>query len=241
MREGTLFTEFSPPFLTLNDVIASIPRSTRHSVDPSILERALRLLNLSTLVWAIIRPDDAAAFLSGLGSDEESDDPGSQTSIQKASVRKRNALLFMAWKKFWLIVAPREMLIEESTMELWLEFGTQICLRYQDPTIGPPTPADPSMPEITDSIRLELFSRSALGRYGQWHQNSESDLALKKNLEDGWRKSVRQRETEVRFADLDCCVYELTILHRCVHPPLIPSIHMLYSDTKCWRLYGMTY
>lgn len=50
-----------------------------------------------------------------------------EREIIKGRVRRRNALMVAAWKKYWTAIIPKGQHGKEITLRLWLDLVTQVC------------------------------------------------------------------------------------------------------------------
>ena len=70
-------------------------------------------------------PDEAGDMLEDLDDFTDGIKDKRKTTEAKR-VRKRNRMMLLAWKRFWLVVAPREKRSSESAIRLWLDLATQV-------------------------------------------------------------------------------------------------------------------
>lgn len=124
LRSTYIFPEYSPPFPLLTDLISSFHPRVQSSFNPATLHRAVSLSNLSTFIWAILQPNEAWEM------EEDGDDvsENGRTKRRVADVKRikrRNRMLLLAWKRFWMVVVPREKRSSERALRLWLDFATQ--------------------------------------------------------------------------------------------------------------------
>nr|XP_031858466.1 uncharacterized protein CI109_006111 [Kwoniella shandongensis]KAA5525538.1 hypothetical protein CI109_006111 [Kwoniella shandongensis] len=213
IRQSYIFPPYSPPFPLPTDILESFHSQVRAAVDPSTLTRAVQLSNLATFIWSILRPDEAGSMLAALDMDDEDNKAGRVTRAKgkaKATdvdfellkkVRRRNAILLSAWKRFWLIVVPRDKRTSESALRIWLDFATQIQLVYRCRWIGSHSQLDDSLPPPPPLQIRDLFSPSAVGRYGQWEISEDFDSQSideeKFNIEERWNTLAKRRAKEL--------------------------------------------
>ena len=129
LRRNYIFPEYSPPFPLLTDLISSFHPRVQASLDPVTLTRAVALSNLATFVWTVLQPDEAGDVLMVPEDMEETLPRGGgerQRAIEVRKVRGRNRMMLLAWKKFWMVVVPREKRTSETGLRLWLDFATQV-------------------------------------------------------------------------------------------------------------------
>ena len=64
---------------------------------------------------------------------------------------------------------------------------------------GKPNDAETALPEPDPEVVAELFSASAIARYGQWTTDMPSarDAEIKENAQRRWTDVAKQRRTEV--------------------------------------------
>ncbi|WWC68548.1 uncharacterized protein I206_102477 [Kwoniella pini CBS 10737] len=214
IRQSYFFPPYSPPFPSFADTLRSLHSHIQSDLDAPALARAIDLSNLATFVWTISRPDEAGdQFHLDLNEDEL---PRRRSTRNKGRseemeidmeilqrVKKRNSLLFMAWKKFWFIVVPQEKRTSEIALRLWLDFATQIALIYQQSRVEDHAEPSPllSLPQPTAALLAELFSPSAVGRFGQWsilEDFDSQDYSQEKNeLEERWGILAKRRTEEL--------------------------------------------
>ena len=120
------------------DILDELDPHVRKQLDLASLDRAVYLCNLANFVYAIFRPDDAGDLLIAVDDDDDEMDPTPTRSakgnkgardVEKAEMKKisrRNAIMFRAWKMFWLLVVPKEQRVNELPLQLWLDFATQV-------------------------------------------------------------------------------------------------------------------
>ena len=130
LRSTYIFPDYSPPFPLLADIISSFHPLVQSSFNPITLTRAVSLSNLATFVWTILQPDEVGDML------EDTDDASENgkkkwKSTELKRIRRRNRMLLLAWKKFWVVVVPREKRSSESAVRLWLDLATQARPSYQ--------------------------------------------------------------------------------------------------------------
>ncbi|KAK8861651.1 hypothetical protein IAR55_002474 [Kwoniella newhampshirensis] len=215
LRQSYIFPPYSPPFPLPTDIIESLHSQVRSSVDPSGLVRAVQLSNLATFIWTILRPDEAGSIMSALDIDDGEDESVAERLTRSKGkwkakevddelvrkVRRRNLILLSAWKKFWLVVVPRNKRTSESALRIWLDLATQVQLLYQCSTTRPTPQLDTSLPRPPSSQIRDLFSPSAVGRYGQWEISEDYDSLDfdqdKMNIEERWNTLAKRRLNEL--------------------------------------------
>ncbi|EIW67227.1 hypothetical protein TREMEDRAFT_64473 [Tremella mesenterica DSM 1558] len=209
LRQAYILPVYAPPFPLLKDLMESFHPHVRSTFDFASLARSVGLSSLATFVYVILVPDEAGDLLL----DIEDDDGASQASGGKgkakareldqdlrARVRRRNRIMWLAWKKFWLVVVPATQRDSESALRLWLDFATQIRLTYQCPTLDPPSAPHSELPLPPEHLE-DLFSPSAIGRYGQWEMSvsgtTGSGSAEKTSVQRRWSSLARKRAKEL--------------------------------------------
>ena len=99
------------------------------------LGRSVDLANLATILFIILRPDEAAELARNDENAQDGDfDPEPRTRRSMAvdrldfmmAVRRRNAALLKAWKAFWLVLVSADKRSNEDAISLWLELSTQV-------------------------------------------------------------------------------------------------------------------
>ncbi|WVW80238.1 hypothetical protein I302_102216 [Kwoniella bestiolae CBS 10118] len=209
IRQSYLFPPWSPPFPSFIDILRSLHSQIRATLNAQALSCAIDLSNLATFIWTISRPDEACLSFPSLDVDGEDGTAPRRSTRNKEKdqenlelvkrVKLRNMLLLIAWKKFWLIVVPEERRTSEIALRLWLDFATQIALLYQRPSVEGVDLSHSSLPRSSDSLLAELFSPSAVGRFGQWSISEDFDSQEyseeKADVEERWR-DLAQRRTE---------------------------------------------
>lgn len=96
--------------------------------------------NLVTFVWMILHPDEAGDLLPqdepepkrkgrksrrrALSTDDETDDGDEDWAEMARRVGRRNRMLMLAWRRFWMVVVPYEKRADPTAMGLWLDFAT---------------------------------------------------------------------------------------------------------------------
>ncbi|WWC96846.1 hypothetical protein V866_003721 [Kwoniella sp. B9012] len=217
IRQSYLFPPWSPPFPSYTDILRSLHSQIRATLNAQVLATATDLSNLATFVWTLSRPDEACQSFPSLDldiDDEDEDAPRRSTSNKGKGreeselvkrVKMRNALLLIAWKKFWLIVVPAEKRTSEIALRLWLDFATQIALLYQQPSVEDPDLSHTSLPKAPNTLLAELFSPSAVGRFGQWSISEDFDSQEfseeKADVEERWRSIAQKRIDELAETD----------------------------------------
>ncbi|OCF75080.1 hypothetical protein I204_03929 [Kwoniella mangroviensis CBS 8886] len=217
IRQSYLFPPWSPPFPSYTDILRSLHSQIRDTLNAQALTRAIDLSNLATFVWTLSRPDEACQSFPSLDldiDDEDEDAPrrntrtkgdGKHDSELIKGVRMRNALLLIAWKKFWLIVVPAEKRTSDIALRLWLDFATQIALLYQQPSVEDPDLSRAILPTSPNTLLAELFSPSAVGRFGQWSISEDFDSQEyseeKADAEERWRIIAQKRIDELAETD----------------------------------------
>ncbi|WVQ65021.1 uncharacterized protein L199_003191 [Kwoniella botswanensis] len=217
IRQSYLFPPWSPPFPSYTDILQSLHSQIRATLNAQVLATATDLSNLATFVWTLSRPDEACQSFPSLDldiDDEDEDAPRRSTSNKGKGreeselvkrVKMRNALLLIAWKKFWLIVVPAQKRTSEVALRLWLDFATQIALLYQQPSVKDPDLSHTSLPNAPNTLLAELFSPSAVGRFGQWSISEDFDSQEyseeKADIEERWRIIAQRRIDELAETD----------------------------------------
>ena len=137
IRQAYIFPAYAPPFPTLSDLIHSFDPQIQSSFDFAALGRANGVSSLATFVYTIICPEEAGDLLLEVESSEDDLIPTPATRKGKAreisrdvrmAVKRRNRMLYLAWKKFWLVVVPLNLRSHEAALRLWLDFATQVGL-----------------------------------------------------------------------------------------------------------------
>ena len=126
LRSAYIFPEFTPAFPLLTDIISSLHLRVQSSLNPASLARAVSLSNLATFVWTVLQPDKAGDLLED-GDDVPEVGKGKRRLIGEKRVVRRNRMLLLAWKRFWLVVVPKEKRSNEMVLQLWLDFATQVA------------------------------------------------------------------------------------------------------------------
>ncbi|WVR03755.1 phenylalanine-tRNA ligase [Kwoniella sp. DSM 27419] len=215
LRQSYIFPPYAPPFPLLTDVLDSIHYHVRAALHPPSLAKAVLLSNLATFVYTILRPDDAGDILELIDSVVDTDEPDSPPVTRSRGslvarmdgldldtvrrARRRNSILLMAWKRFWMVVVPRSKRASESALRLWLDFSTQIMLVYQLRSVHDGNERAHNLPPCPRSLAQDLFSPSALGRYGQWDitDDLETTSEEKSSVEERWRMLAKLRSEEL--------------------------------------------
>ncbi|WRT65769.1 uncharacterized protein IL334_002718 [Kwoniella shivajii] len=210
IRNSYIFPPYAPPFPSLTDILESLHSQVRATLHAQSLARAISLSNLSTFVWTISRPDEAGGTFNSL----DLDDDGPRRSSRRIKGRdaqpdeellkkvgRRNMLLLIAWKKFWLVVVPQEKRTSEIALRLWLDFATQVALIYQRPHVDDLSADSSYLPEPPRTFLAELFSPSAVGRFGQWSLSEDfdslDDNEEKEGVEERWLVLAKRRLDEL--------------------------------------------
>lgn len=133
-----MFSKHAPPFADLHSFVSALHPGNAYN--PLVLSHALDLSNICTFIYTILFPDEAAELLKDMDPYFLDDIEGNRSGSGKGkgkeerlgaqvedSVKRRNQLLLMAWKKFWVVVIPREMKGSDSALKLWLDFATMVC------------------------------------------------------------------------------------------------------------------
>ncbi|WWC60397.1 uncharacterized protein I303_102969 [Kwoniella dejecticola CBS 10117] len=218
LRQSYLFPPYAPPFPSLADTLRSLHEQIQSTLDAQSLAQAIDLSNLATFVWVIARPDEAGDHFQ-LELDEEDEPPRRRSTRNRPKaqeveidpelarkVKKRNAMLMMAWKKFWFVVVPQEKRTSEIALRLWLDFATQIALVYQRTTVED-LDLNLSLPPPSQTLLAELFSPSAVGRLGQWTISEDFDSQdyseEKGKVEERWTVLAKRRTDELGRLDQD--------------------------------------
>jgi hypothetical protein len=226
-RQNKLFSPDSLPFNDFEDVREAFHSSVRSQIDATSLERAIHLTNLATFLWVILQPDEAHTLLgtegrsksgrssrrlgAAAGDDEENQDI-------RDIVSRRNRVFGMAWKRYWKDVIPQGMRGNKNSINLWAYLSVQVSLsgidyagcadvqiimmfRQQWVDAKQHTGATVELPNPDPEVAAELFSASAIARYGQWSVGTPSanDLATKENAQKRWTEVAKRCRTEVSF------------------------------------------
>ncbi|OCF31142.1 hypothetical protein I316_07109 [Kwoniella heveanensis BCC8398] len=218
LRHSYFFPTYSPPFPLFADILESLHSHVRASLDPTYLHRAVSLSNIATFVYTILRSEEAGDLIESLGS-EEPEEPTALVTRSKGKgrmpqvdpaflkrVERRNDILLLAWKRFWQVVVPTTKRSSESALRLWLDFSTQLVLTHQVPMIGADMYHETTLPGPPPTLVQNLFSPSAVGRYGQWAITQDWDSQPtdqeKNNVEERWSTMARKRLDEIHSSQL---------------------------------------
>ncbi|ODN76523.1 hypothetical protein L202_05190 [Cryptococcus amylolentus CBS 6039] len=200
-KVSNIFPPHAPPLPTYDEIENALHPD--HDLDRDALFRAVRLSNLSTFLFSIYSPETASDTFLPFDLEEENEEDVRGLSegqmTLRARVRRRNYVWEKAWKMFWRMVVPEQKRDSERAMTLWLDFATQIHLRYQCPS---PTD-DPSdaLPEISGILDNDFFSQSALLRFGLWtlpDDAGEKDIAKKARASNRWEDMAEKRIKDLR-------------------------------------------
>ncbi|WVQ93513.1 hypothetical protein IAU59_000587 [Kwoniella sp. CBS 9459] len=218
LRHSYFFPTYSPPFPLLSTILESLHSHVRASIDPACLNRAVALSNIATFAYTMLRPDEAGDLLDSKDADESEDTDlplkrnkgkGRQSKVDPVflkRVARRNDILLLAWKRFWQVVVPMGKRSSESALRLWLDFSTQIVLSFQVPSIGPDMYHEYTLPGPPPTLVQNLFSPSAVGRYGQWDISQDWDSQdvdeEKRSVEERWSTMARRRLDEIHSSQL---------------------------------------
>ncbi|WVF65886.1 hypothetical protein IAT40_000623 [Kwoniella sp. CBS 6097] len=221
LRHSYFFPTHSSPFPLFADVLESLHSQIRASLDPIYLNRAVGLSNIATFVYTILRSEDAGDLLKPQDVEESEEDinyeamrnrrkgKGKMPQVDPAflkRVERRNEILLSAWKRFWQVVVPLSKRSSESALRLWLDFSTQLVLTYQVPVVGTDMYHESSLPGPPPTLVQNLFSPSAVGRYGQWDITQDWDSQAvdgeKRNVEERWSTMARKRLDEIHSSQL---------------------------------------
>ncbi|WVQ78792.1 hypothetical protein IAT38_000883 [Cryptococcus sp. DSM 104549] len=205
LRQTHIFDPNASPFPTVAEVSKDINPRLTASIDSTTFDVLVRLSNLTTFVWAIIRPDEASEILvpvdQGIDPDAYDARAKARASLVRAGevdrdvVRRRNRLLLMAWKHFWVVVVPKEKRSSEHALHLWREFSTQIILRYQLSTIES-REVDNNLPSCHKDFVRDSCSPTVVARLGQWDESqewTEADEAEKEATAARWGELQKER------------------------------------------------
>ncbi|KAL7424653.1 hypothetical protein Q5752_000337 [Cryptotrichosporon argae] len=199
-----LLPDYSPPFPEVNAVLDALHPSVSADDPLDLLPTALRRSLLVTFLYVVANPDESSNLHLEL-DDEQLPIPrrGSMKADLelRARVRRRNAVLEMAWKRFWHVVVPTSQRDSESALRLWLDFATQLYLIHRCPTVDPISAPDRTLPPI----RAESFlSNSALDQYAVWPEEGEEDLEdFQLRVQKRWKQLVRQRLNLINSRNID--------------------------------------
>ncbi|TYJ55803.1 hypothetical protein B9479_003455 [Cryptococcus floricola] len=200
-KVSNIFPPHAPPLPTYDEIENALHPD--HDLDRDALFRAIRLSNLSTFLFSIFSPETASDTFLPFDLEEEDEEEvrglSEDQMTLRARVRRRNYVWEKAWKMFWTMVVPEQKRDSERAMTLWLDFATQIHLRYQCPS---PTD-DPSdaLPEISGILDNDFFSQSALLRFGLWtlpDDAGDKDIAKKARASNRWEDMAEKRIKDLR-------------------------------------------
>nr|ODN89251.1 hypothetical protein L204_06188 [Cryptococcus depauperatus CBS 7855] len=207
LKQRYIFSPYSPPYPMVKDIAQLIHPSALATVDSVVLARTIQISNLTTFVWSILRPDEASNIMAPLDVDDDdnfrslrSGTRGAEEKEIRTKVRRRNSLLLATWKKFWIVAVPKEQRGNEAALRLWLEFATQIEITYRLSTMSSSS-LKLSLPTQPRAETLDLFSPSAVTRYGQWDDTLDLDLDEDEKIAitDLWGEMASKRVEELNL------------------------------------------
>ncbi|WVQ74704.1 hypothetical protein IAR50_004308 [Cryptococcus sp. DSM 104548] len=212
-KARNIFPPHAPPFPSYEDLESALHPDIHDTLDRDSLFRAVQLSNLSTLLFSIYSPDEASDRFLPFDLEEEDEDVVRSLSADRmrirTRVRRRNYVWEKGWKMFWTMVVPIEKRDNERAIRLWLDFATQIHLRYRCPSIT--DDASDDLPEISGILDNDFFSESAILRFGQWVLSDDADdedAAKKSRVSRRWERMARKRREQLRHMSFEEAVEE---------------------------------
>lgn len=140
LRTTYFFAETTSPLPLLSHILDSMDTEVAARLPLEQFQSVIATSNLVTFVWMVLHPDEAGDFLPpdeaepkrksrkskrrAMSTDDETDDGDEDWAGMARRVGRRNRMLMLAWKRFWMVVVPYDKRADPTAMELWLDFAT---------------------------------------------------------------------------------------------------------------------